>query len=104
MSLSQRLNKRVMLMVPSTGQDAAGQPLLDPVDLFEVWAEVVDVSGDASVQADQLEHITRSEMTIRYRDLPPALLVRYKGWVYDVKAVLGQDNRKLKLIAVKVQS
>lgn len=104
MSLSDRMNKRIMLMVPPTGKDAAGQPLVDPVDLIEVWAEVLDISGDATVASDQMEHFTRSEMTIRARNLPAALLVRYKSAVYDVKAVLGQDGRKLKLVAVKVVS
>jgi SPP1 family predicted phage head-tail adaptor len=103
MSLSARLNKRIMLMTPPTGQDAAGQPLVDPVEFGEVWAEVVDKSGDATVAADQLESVTRSEMLIRARsDLPAKLLVLYKSSLYDVKAVLGQNNRTLKLIAVKV--
>ncbi len=105
MSLSERLNKRIMLLVPATGQDAVGQPLVGTVDFAEVWAEVVDVSGDATVSADQLEHVTRSEMTIRaLSSLPPVLLARYKGDVYDIKAVLGQNNRNLKLVAVKVKS
>lgn len=105
MSLSDRLNKRVMLVTKLTGQDAAGDPYIDLVDLAEVWAEVVDVAGDATVDADQLEQVTRSEITIRYRDdLPVKLLACYKGVIYDIKAVLGQNNRTLKLIAVKVQS
>jgi hypothetical protein len=42
-------------------------------------------------------------MLIRARsDLPAKLLVLYKSALYDVKAVLGQNNRTLKLIAVRV--
>ncbi|MFS2007969.1 phage head closure protein [Duganella sp. CT11-25] len=105
MSLSSRLNKRITLMMPPTGQDAAGQPLLDPVEFDKVWAEVIDIGGDATVAADQLESVTRTEMLIRARgDLPAKLLVSYKSVMYDVKAVLSRNDRTLKLITVKVTS
>lgn len=105
MSLAARLNKRITLQALSADQDAAGQPLLTPVDIATVWAEVKDVSGRLFIGADQKERSTSTEILIRYRaDLPTSLQVSYKASTYRVEAILGQDNRTLKLTCVKVDA
>ena len=105
MSLSQRLNKRVMLQQKQQTQDAAGQPAVDYVDIGQVWAEVIDVYGKLFIGANQEERSTTTEMLIRYRDnLPSPLYVLHKNERYEVQGdPLGQTGRTLKLVCLKVK-
>jgi SPP1 family predicted phage head-tail adaptor len=102
MSLSMRLNKRVELYTTGPGRDAIGQPIDSPVLIDTVWAEVKDKDGDLVVEADRMHRTVKTNILIRYRELPDKLTVRYKGYQYRVDAVLGQDNRTLLLASVKV--
>lgn len=102
MSLSDRLNKRISLYTIGADQDEIGQPIEVPVFVASVCAEVRDKDGDLAVDADAIKRTVKTDILIRARNLPENLTVRYKGNVYRVDAVLGQDNRTLLLTTVKI--
>lgn len=102
MSLADRLNKRVQLWTVGAGQDGIGQPIQAPVLVAEVWAEVKDKDGDLVVDADRETRTKKTDITIRARELPDQLSVRYKGYEYRVDSVLGTDNRTLLLGVVRI--
>jgi SPP1 family predicted phage head-tail adaptor len=102
MSLSGRLNKRIELWTVGETRDEIGQPVDGPVFIATVWAEVKDKDGDLAVEADRQQRTVKTNITIRYRDLPDKLTARYKGSEYRIDATLGQDNRSLVLAAIKI--
>jgi SPP1 family predicted phage head-tail adaptor len=98
-ALSLRLNKRVTLQSQSDEQDATGQPLNTWVDVAPVWAEVIDVSGREYLAAGGVQNSAQTKITIRYRDgVLPSMRVLHGESVYNIEAVLGQDQRALLLM------
>lgn len=102
MSLSDRLTKKIALYTVGETQDEIGQPIQGDVFLVSVSAEVRDKDGDVAIDADQPRRTVKTDMLIRWRNLPERLTVRYKGHVYRVDSVLGQDNRTLLLGTVQI--
>lgn len=102
MSLSDRLNKRVEIWTNGATQDAIGQPIVAPVKLTTVYAEVLDKDGDLAVEADKERRTVKTNITIRARELPDVFTIRYKGYEYRVDSVLGTDNRQLLLGVVSI--
>lgn len=105
MSIGARLNKRITLQVLAGGRDEAGQPL--PADWTNViasvdgklWAEVRDVSGREFVAAGATQNQVMTTITIRYRAGVAAKMRVLHGMdVYNIEAVLGQDQRTLALM------
>lgn len=105
MSIALQLNKRVTIQVLGTGQDAAGQPLpsswrnLLSAGDGKVWAGIRDVSGREFVAAGATQNQVVSTITVRYM---PGILskmrVLHGSDIYNIEAVLGQDNRRLSLM------
>lgn len=103
MSLSQRLDKRIAIYTVGEVQDDIGQPIPGPVKVCDAWAEVKDKAGDTVVESDKALRVTKTNITIRARELPDALTVRYAGYEYRVDGPpLGADNRTLLLACVKI--
>ena len=94
-----RLNTRVLIQSPATGQDATGEPTTGWTDVATVWASIVDVSGREYVAAGGLQNSAQTKITIRYRaGIVPSMRVVHGSDAYNVEAVLGQDRRGLLLM------
>ena len=94
-----RLNKRITIQSPATGQDATGEPTTGWTDVATVWASIVDVSGREYVAAGGLQNSAQTKITIRYRaGIVPSMRVVHGSDAYNVEAVLGQDRRSLLLM------
>lgn len=98
-----RLNKRITIQSPATGQDATGEPTTGWTDVATVWASIVDVSGREYVAAGGLQNSAQTKITIRYRSgIVPSMRVVHGSDAYNVEAVLGQDKRSLLLMCSRL--
>jgi SPP1 family predicted phage head-tail adaptor len=105
MSLSQRLDKRITLQVLSATRDEAGQRGADGWGNVitdgdgKIWAGLRDVSGRELIAAGATQNIVQTTITIRFRTgVAPKMRVLHGADVYNIEAVLGQDNRQLQLM------
>lgn len=94
-----RLDQRITLQAPVTGQDAAGQPATGWTDVATVWASVLDISGREYIAAGGVQNTATTKITIRYRaGVVPSMRVMHGATAYSIDAVLGQDRRALLLM------
>lgn len=104
MSLGARLNKRVTLQVLTAGQDEAGEPSSDWVNVIadgegKLWAEIRDLTGREFISAGATQNMVVTKITIRHRaGVLPKMRVLHGADVYSIDAVLGQDQRTLALM------
>lgn len=95
-----RLNRRVTIKYLNSGQDALGQPVQTWSDLVTVWANILHKNGAESIRADKDTSINQASIRIRRRtDVTPAMRVYHGSTVYQIKAVLPdeQDRERLDL-------
>ena len=98
-----RLNKRVTIQSPATGQDATGKPTTGWTDVATVWASIVDISGREYVAAGGLQNSAQTKITIRYRSgIVPSMRVVHGADTFNIEAVLGQDRRSLLLMCSRL--
>ena len=98
-----RLNKRVLIQSPATGQDATGEPTTGWTDVATVWASIVDVSGREYVAAGGLQNSAQTKITIRYRSgIVPSMRVVHGATIYGIEAVLEQGRDALLLMCVRL--
>lgn len=104
MSLSDRLKKRVTIQRREVGQDEAGQEFDDWVNVRAdgdgmVAAEVKDISGKEFIASTAEQATVTTRITIRYRPgIESSMRVLHGSDIYNILAVLGQDNRTLLLM------
>ena len=99
-----RLNKRVTIQSPATGQDPeTGEPTTGWTDVATVWASIVDVSGREYVAAGGLQNSAQTKITIRYcSGIVPSMRVVHGSDTFNIEAVLGQDKRSLLLMCSRL--
>lgn len=98
-----RLNKRVILQAPATGQDANGEPIVGWSDVATVWASITDISGREFVAAEAGQNKIQTKIGIRYRTgILPSMRVVHGTDTYNIEAVLGQDKRSLLLMCSRL--
>lgn len=91
MTTAGRLDARVTLQRPATGQDAAGQPAAGWVDhLANIAADVRYLVGLEAIKADAATSTVKASVRIRHRaNLPDeGLRVLISGVAYRVVAIL----------------
>jgi SPP1 family predicted phage head-tail adaptor len=94
-----RLDKLIALQSRSTSQDAYGEQLTTWTSVAAVWASIQDMSGREFFAAQAAQNPVQTKITIRYRaGVVPAMRAVYKSDVYNIQAVLGQDNTYLQLM------
>lgn len=108
MSLAARLNKRVLIQAPPTGQDANGEPLTTWTDFVtdttdhKVWAEVSDISGREYVAAAAVQNSVQTKILIRYRDgIKASMRVVHGSDIYNIETPLEQGGRTILLMCSK---
>lgn len=104
MSLGARLNKRITLQALVAGQDEAGEPSSDWINVIadgdgKLWAEIRDVTGREFVAAGATQNKVVTTITIRHRaGIVATMRALHGADVYSIEAVLGQDQRTLALM------
>lgn len=89
------LNSRVTIQRLTAGQDAIGQPVETWTTLATVWASILIKSGAESIKADKDVSIVQASIRIRRRtDVTAAMRVIYGAVVYQIKAVLPDEQNK----------
>lgn len=92
---SRRLNRLVTIKRPSTGQDAAGQPLEAMVKVADVWANVRHKTGSEAIRADKETSIVQASIRIRRRtDLNAGMEVHMDSTVYKIRAILPDEEAR----------
>lgn len=104
-----RLNQRVLIQAPPTGQDENGEPLTTWIDFVtdtpdhKVWASITDISGREFVAAEAGQNKVQTKIGIRYRaGILPSMRVVHGTDTYNIEAVLGQDKRSLLLMCSRL--
>lgn len=103
-----KLNKRVTIQTPATGQDETGEPLTGWTNFVtegdgKVWASITDVTGREFLAASADQSEVQTKIGIRYlAGVLPSMRVLHGPVAYDIKSVLGQDNRSLLLMCVRL--
>lgn len=98
------LRDRITLLVQTSAQDAAGQPVEAWVEHLRTWANVRFPSGLAAIKADAAVSAVRASVRIRYRaNLPDGLRAHINGDAYRVTAMLPDQRRQwLDLVCERV--
>ena len=90
-----RLNNRVTIQQPATGQDEIGQPIPTWSTLAEVWANVRHLNGVETIKAGAEMSAVKASIRIRRRaDVTAAMRVVLGSTVYQVKAVLQDEGKR----------
>ncbi|PRC93084.1 phage head closure protein [Solimicrobium silvestre] len=99
---SGQLNRRITIQAASTKQDALGQPIDGWSEVATVWAGITDINGREFIAAAAVQNTVQTKIIIRYRaGITPAMRVLHKDSIYNIEAVLGQDNVWLNLMCSK---
>lgn len=94
-------NSRLTIRARDTGKDEAGQPRTDWHTVCEIWGDIRVPSGLASLQADALTSVNRASISVSKRaDILPGMQAVHGATVYDIKAVLPDEQRRLDMFLV----
>jgi len=88
------LSHRITLQQQERTQDeSSGEMVTVWVDLADVWAQIVPMSGREFIAASAEQSEVRGRMVIRYRDdINASMRVVYRGQKYDIAAVLPDND------------
>ncbi|WP_367847006.1 phage head closure protein [Rhodoferax sp. WC2427] len=90
-----KLNRLVTILHQQPGQDAAGQPSSAWVQFAKPWANIKHLSGAAAIRADAETSVVQASIRIRYRlDITAAMRVQHRANIYEIKAVLPDEQGK----------
>ena len=91
-----RLDQRITIQAPATGQDAFGAPSTIWTVVATVWAELKDLTGREFLAAAAVQNVVQTKITIRYPGnsvtVLPGMRVVHGADIYNIEAVLGQDK------------
>lgn len=107
MTIAHRLNKRVALQQLVKGKTPSGAPtevwenVITTAD-GKIWAGKRDLTGRQYVAAGGAQNSVQTEWEIRRRaGVIPAMRVVHGSNLYDIEAVLEQQDGSLKLMCSK---
>jgi len=87
------LRERITLQANTPTRDSTGAEVPHWADVATVWAHVVAVSGNESINQTVGVVAVAYQITIRDRDdLDPALRVIYAGQTLEIQAVLTSEE------------
>lgn len=67
-------------------------------DLATIWARVVDVSGQEFIQSAATQAKVTTRINIRYRDITAKDRILFRGRLYNIHAVLSDNESGLEYI------
>lgn len=88
MRAGQLKHRITLLTYTTTGRDSMGQPIKGWSENPPIWANVRFISGREFVRADKETAEATASIRIRSRAVTTDMRVRYKGVLYDIRAVL----------------
>lgn len=92
---SEKYRSRIMVQQLSGGQDSAGQPIEDWVDLIPLWADIRYKKGVEAIKADAPTALASASIRIRYRTgLDASMRVVHGSEVYGIKAILPDKAKR----------
>lgn len=100
MRAGQLKHRITLLTYTATGRDGMGQPIKGWTEAPPIWADVRFISGREFVRADKETSEATASIRIRTRPVTTAMRVRYKGVLYDIKAVLPGTSGEFVDLAV----
>lgn len=93
-----QLKHRVTVKYLNSGQDDIGQPVQTWSDLASIWADIRHLNGSESIRADADSSIVKASIRIRRRtDVTPAMRVYHGSTIYEIKAVLPDEQSRERL-------
>ena len=99
------LDQRVTLQRREQGEDEAGQPFEDWVNVAAVWAAVRPLRGREIIAADAVAAISDVRVIIRYRPgITSAMRVQHGTDTYGIESVIDvkSGRRELELLCKRV--
>lgn len=95
-----RLNKRVILQTVSNATDGGGGVTETWADTVTLWAQIEELSGSESYEAQQVASRLTHKVTIRYRDVNPQQRLKYGTRILQIRGKInpGQRNESLELL------
>lgn len=90
------LNSRITIKKAGPNQDEIGQPIAsEEIDVATVWASILHKSGSESIKADKDVSTVQASIRIRRRtDITAAMRVHHGSTVYEIKAVLPDEQNR----------
>ncbi|RZI62331.1 MAG: head-tail adaptor protein [Rubrivivax sp.] len=83
------LNNRITVRRQQAGQDTAGQPVIDWIEVAKVWADVAFESGTSAIQGDKPTSTVRASVRVRRRaDFAAGMQIEWSGSVLRISAIL----------------
>lgn len=107
MTIAHRLNKRVALQEKVKGKTPSGAPTevwenVPTTGDGKVWAGKRELTGRQYVAAGGTQNSVQTEWEIRWRaGVIPAMRIVHGADIYDIEAVLEQQDGSLKLMCSK---
>lgn len=91
-----KLNTLVVILAPSSSQDAIGQPVQTWNTLATVFANVRNLTGMEAIRGGAEVSITKASVRINYRaDVTATMRVQVGTALYEIKDVLpDEENRE----------
>jgi len=89
-----KMRERVTLQQESNTADGYGGQVLAWSDVATVWAKVEPLSGREQIEADKLQGVVNTRITIRYRsDVVPGMRLTWNSKNYNIRAVICEEER-----------
>jgi len=100
-----KLRHRIAIEELKETRSDYGEVVREWVPVANVWAQVVPQSGKEFVAAQAIQAQVDTRITIRYRDdITPKHRVVYRSHIYDIRAVLPDDDSGLEHMTLMCQS
>lgn len=96
-----RMRHRLALEEAIATPDGGGGAIMNWVEVAEIWAAILPVSGREGVEADGLQGRATHRIIVRYRaDITPHKRFRAGARIFDIKAVIdgGEARRFLSCV------
>lgn len=98
------LDQRVTLQRREQGEDEAGQPFDDWVNVATVWAAVRPLRANDLIRANAITNIMDAKVVLRYRPgITSAMKVQHGTDTYSIESVIDvkSGRRELELLCKK---
>lgn len=80
---------------PEIDVDEIGQPLDEPIYLFDLWASIDPLRGKILESAKQFHSEITTEITIRYREgIKDTMIAKYNDVTFEFLYILHKDYAK----------
>lgn len=94
-------NSRITIRARADGSDELGQPLTTWATVATLWGSIRHLTGAAAIKADANISTVRASISVSKRaDITAGMQALHGSTVYDIKAVLPDEERRLEMFLV----